>query len=468
MLSTAPVTGSIAAFALGLELRDVPAAEVRRATRLLADTLGCAVAARGEPLAERLAAYARRRSSSELPRATLLAARGTANPALAALASGTAVRMLDANDLYCSTFGGRNGGHLSDAIPAILGAAEIAGSTGAETLAAIVAAYETQALLADAVDWRARGWHPSTYVIWAVPAPVARLWRRPGAEAIAAISLAGSTGQALQSWLRPDLPVTAIKSVAPGLLGQRAVEAVELACEGITAPPDALETMLRLLGCPPELVPVGRLGRDWTLARNLVKRYPAQYLTQAAVQGALELYAGGLRAERVEAVTIYGHAGVCGSVQGAPHAYQPQSQEDADHSTPFVVVMALLNGRLRPTDYHGDPWLRPDVRALMARVRLVEEPERQRAYLERGIIGCRLSVRQRDGQTRSADVLQPAGHPDAPLDDDALVAKLDEIMDGRLGSNGGARLLEVCARLPGAGDLGELFDLLRVPDDQRP
>jgi 2-methylcitrate dehydratase len=462
MAASAPVTEGVVAFALELELRDVPTAEVRRATRLLADTLGCAVAARGEPPAERLGAYARRHSSGDVPRATLLAASGTADLALAALANGTAVRMLDANDLYCSTFGGHNGGHLSDAIPAILGAAEIAGSTGAETLAAIVAAYEAQALLADAVDWRSKGWHPSTYVIWAVPAPVARLWRRPRAEALAAVSLAGSTGQALQSWLRPDLPVTAIKSVAPGLLGQRAVEAVALAGEGVSAPPDALETMLRLLGCPPEAVPVGRLGREWTLARNLVKRYPAQYLTQAAVQGALELYANGLRAEQVEEVTIDGHAGVCGSVQGSPHAYHPESQEDADHSTPFVVAMALLNGRLRPTDYHGEPWLRPDVRKLMARVRLIEEPERQRAYRERGIIGCRVSVRQRDGQTRTADVRQPAGHPDAPLDDGALVAKLDDIMDGRLGPDGGARLLEACDCLPQAPDLAELFDLLRV------
>jgi len=461
MVPGAPVTEGIASFALGLDLRAVPATEVRRATRLLADTLGCAVAARGEPLAERLAAHARRRSAADGPRATLLAAPGSADPPLAALANGTAVRMLDANDLYCSRFGGHNGGHFSDAVPAILAAAESAGRTGADTLAAPVAAYETQALLADAVDWRARGWHPSTYVIWAAPAPVARLWRQSRAEAIAAIALAGSTGQALQSWLRPDLPVTAIKSVAPGLLGQRAVEAVELPGEGVSAPPDALETMLRLLGCPPEAVPVGRLGREWTLARNLVKRYPAQYLTQAAVQGALALYAGGLRAEQVDEVTVYGHAGVCGSVQGSPHAYQPASQEDADHSTPFVVAMALLRGRLTPADYHGAPWLRPDVRVLLARVRLVEEPDRQRAYRERGIIGCRVSVRQRDGQTRAVDVPQPAGHPDAPLDDAALVAKLDEIMAGRLGPAGGARLLEACDRLPAARDLGDLLDLLR-------
>src|SRR3954447_25711208 len=219
MATNAPVTDGIAAFALGLDLAAVPAATVRRATRLLADTLGCALAARGEPLAERLAAAARRPGAADAPRATLLVGGGSAALPLAALANGTAVRLLDANDLYCADDVRRTGGHFSDAVPAILGAAEIAGSSGADTLAAIVAAYEIQALLADAVNWRGQGWHPATYAVWAVPAPVARLGRRDQAEAVAAISLAGSTGQALQSWLRPDLPVTAIKSVAPGLCG---------------------------------------------------------------------------------------------------------------------------------------------------------------------------------------------------------------------------------------------------------
>jgi 2-methylcitrate dehydratase len=459
MAAGAPVTDRIAAFALGLDLGAVPAATVRLATRLLADTLGCGLAARGEPLAERLAAYARQHSAAAGPRATLLVG-GAASLPLAALANGTAVRLLDANDLYCAGDGSYNGGHFSDAVPPILGAAEIAGSSGADTLAAIVAAYEIQALLADAVDWRGQGWHPTTYVTWAVPAPVARLQRRSPAEAVAAISLAGSTGQALQSWLRPDLPVTAIKSAAPGLCGQRAVEAVALVAEGVSAPPDALETMLRLLGRAPETLSLERLGQQWTLDRNLVKRYPAQYLTQGAIQAALELFASGVRAAQVEDVTVYGHAGVCGSVQGSPHAYEPQSHADADHSTPFVVAVALLEGRLTPAEYHGEPWQRPDVRALMARVRLVEEPARQRAYVEQRILGCRVVARLRDGSTRTAEVVQPRGHPDAPLDDAGLVAKLDDLLAGRLGPAGGQRLLAACDRLPDAPDLRGLLALL--------
>ena len=266
---------------------------------------------------------------------------------------------------------------------------------------------------------------------------------------------------------RPDLPVTAIKSVAPGSAASGPSKPSRSSPRAVSAPPDALETMLRLLGRAPETVPVEQLGRQWTLGRNLIKRYPAQYLTQGAIQAALELYAGGVRAGLIEEVTVYGHAGVCGSVQGSPHAYQPASHADADHSTPFVVAMALLQGRLTPADYHGEPWLRPDVRALMARVRLVEEPARQRAYVEQRILGCRVVVRLRDGSTRAAEVVQPRGHPDAPLDDDGLVAKLDDLLAGGLGPAGGQRLLAACDGLPAAPDLRGLLDLLRARPPRR-
>ena len=49
---------------LELTLADVPPAEVHQATRLLADTLACGLAARDHELAEALTAYARRSGPS--------------------------------------------------------------------------------------------------------------------------------------------------------------------------------------------------------------------------------------------------------------------------------------------------------------------------------------------------------------------------------------------------------------------
>ena len=191
--------------------------------RLLADTLACGVAARGHELAETLTAYARRRSSTEQSTATLLAGPGRADVALAALANVSAVRMFDANDIYCPP-PGDDRGPFSDAIPALLADAEVAGRTGAEALTAIIAVYEIQALLCAATPWNPSGWHTASLGAWSIPAPVVRLWQGSLDQAVMATSLAGTTGQALQSWLRPGLPVTALKSVGPGLCAQRSAE----------------------------------------------------------------------------------------------------------------------------------------------------------------------------------------------------------------------------------------------------
>ena len=122
--------------------------------------------------------------------------------------------------------------------------------------------------------------------------------------------------------------------------------------------------------------------------------------------------------------------------------------------------MALLRGQLTPADYQGQPWRDAAVLNLMARIRLIEEREWERAQAQEGIIGCRLIARLRDGTERAAEVREPAGHPDASLSDDQLVAKLDEILAGRLGEGGARRLLAACDALPDAPNLADLFAAL--------
>jgi 2-methylcitrate dehydratase len=455
-----PLAAQFAAFAHDLAARDLPADELRALTRLLADTLACGIAAREVSAMRWLAERATQHRQPGLPEATLLTGGNTTSLTQAARANTAAVRALDANDLYCGP-SGSDAGHFSDAIPALLAAAEAHGASGAELIAAIAAAYELQALLCDGAQWTTHGWHTASLLAWALPSPLARLLGHDGQEGATATSIAGITGQALQAWLRPGKPVTAMKTLAPGLVAERAVEAVELAAAGFTAPANALETMLRQLGAEPEALPTERLGAQWTLRRNLIKRFPAQFLTQGAVQAALEVAAQGVHPAEIAAITIYGHRGVCGSVQGSPQAYQPESHEDADHSTPFVVALTLTRGHLTPRDYAGAPWHDAGIRDLMGRIRLVEESERERERVEQGIIGCRLETQLRDGHTLSAEVRQPQGHPDAPLDDATLIAKLDELLDGRLGVGGGARLLTVCDALPGAPDARGIVALLR-------
>ncbi|HEX9068861.1 MAG TPA: MmgE/PrpD family protein [Ktedonobacterales bacterium] len=439
-----------AAFAHTLRYDTIPATQRAMLTRLLADALACALAAHGDPIAGATA----RLTTADPAGATLLLTGERAQLAGAALANTTAVRALDANDIYVPPPGGDTG-HFSDAIPALLALAEAHQVTGADLLAGIAVAYETQAVLCDRAQWTPHGWHTASLVAWAIPVAAARLTGASPQVAATAMNIAGITGQALQAWLRPGQPVSAMKSVAPGLCASRAIEALSLAAAGVTAPSDALEVMLAQLDSDPAAVPVARLGQEWTISHTLIKRYPAQFNTQAAIQAALTLRTQGVRAEAIERLTITGHQHVCAGVQGAPAAFRPRSHEDADHSTPFVVAISLLRGHLTPADYTDEPWRAPEVLALMDRIVLAVDPERERARIECGEIGCRVGLTLRDGAEHTVEVRQPLGHPDVPMDDTSLLAKMGELLPGAGDACRG--LLDACLGLAEAPNVAALL-----------
>lgn len=454
---------TIAAFAVDLRYEDLPPEVIRAALTAVADTLGCTVGALGEPGPAILRRYAEARGGR--PEASLLGSTRRVDAALAALVNCALARDLDANDLYAGP-PGRDTGHFSDAIPAVLAAAERAGADGREFLTAVVVAYEVQAVLAEAYLWMRRGLHSVSQVAWAVPAAVGRLLGLTADQIVSAVGLSGSTGGLiLQSWLKPSPTIPLIKGGSPGFAAQRGIEAVELARAGFTAPPDALETLFDRLPSEADPMPFARLRRPhaFTTPRNMLKRYPAQIYTQSAVQAAVVLHGQIPSIDDVAVATLYGHRGAASGVQGSAAAYTPQTRSTADHSTPFVVAVALRDGDLTPASYAGEPWRDPALLDLMRRVDLVIDPEIERGLVEEGRFGCRLVVELLDGQRLEATVPQQRGHPDNPLTRDDLLAKLGAFVDGPLGDGAAERLLRAVEALPEAADVSALLAACR-PD----
>ena len=157
----------IAAFATELTWDELSQEAIDAAIRAIADTLACAIGAKDQPAVKLVREYALARSGLQV--ATLVGADERANPALAALVNATAARDLDANDLY-ATAPGRDTGHFSDAIPALLAIAEQQRASGRDLILATVIAYEIQAALAEGYLWMERGLHSVSQVAWAVPA----------------------------------------------------------------------------------------------------------------------------------------------------------------------------------------------------------------------------------------------------------------------------------------------------------
>ena len=454
---------TMAEFTFALRYDSIPPEVLAIARRHLADTVACALGARDAATVQALKKHAIVQGGRA--DATIIGTTDKVPTALAALINGTMVRYLDANDIFVLSRGGASG-HFSDGTAALLALAESYQRSGQELLTCIVASYELQGALAESLDFWEHGLHPLTNAAWVVPIVAARLIGATPTAAVHACGLAVATGTVLNTWIRPAETIPMIKSVAVGLVSQRAVEEAELAALGVTATEDALEIVLGHLNSSRrsrfDPRPVEQLGRRWTMTRNMLKLYPAQINTQAAIEATLGLYQKGIRADKVRKLVLYGHRNVCSGVQGSPQAFAPSSREAADHSTPYVMAVALLHGRMTLHEYENAPWETFQVKTMMANIELVIDPERDRAFDVEGILSVRLVAKLNDGRAEEIFVRQPRGHPEAPLNETELLEKMTWLLHAPAVALKPQRLLNLCNHLSTVEDLAELIDCCHI------
>ena len=124
--------------------------------------------------------------------------------------------------------------------------------------------------------------------------------------------------------------------------------------------------------------------------------------------------------------------------------------------------MALLRGRLTSREFDGATWETAEVKALMAKIELTEEPERNRALDAEGMLGVRLVAELTNAGTEEITVPQPKGHPDAPLTDAELLEKMTWLLEGLAPAHVPGRLLEICNQLSTAEDIQQLIETCKL------
>jgi 2-methylcitrate dehydratase len=452
----------MAEFVFALRYDAIPPEVMVAARRHLADTLACAVGAYDAPPVEAVRKYALAQAGSA--DATIFGTAEKVSAPLAAMVNGVMVRYLDANDIFVLKNGGASG-HLSDGTAGLFALAERHRRTGEELLTCLVACYELQGVLAGSLNFWDCGLHPLTNVAWVAPIVGARLAGAQAGDAVHACGLSVATGTVMNTWIRPAATIPVIKSVAVGLVLQRAVETAALAALGVSATADVLETVLARLrpeAIAPLYAAMEQLGRRWTMARNMLKLYPAQVNTQSAIEAALHLHRQGIRAAQVQKLILYGHRNLAGGVQGSAQAFAPANRETADHSTPYVLAMALLRGKLTLQEFERSPWETTEVRSMMAKITLIVDPAMDRAFDNEGFLGARLVAELNDGRTADAVVHHPKGHPETPLREAELLEKMTWLLHASAPALEPKRLLGLCNRLSTVDDLENLIAACRT------
>jgi 2-methylcitrate dehydratase len=397
-----------------------PAARQQLKIRVV-DALGCALGAlQGEPIArlhEQLDDFGGR------PLCTCIGGGRTA-PDRAAFWNGALVRYLDFNDGYLAP---AETCHPSDNVAPVLAAAEYANGSGQEFLAALAVAYQVQCRLSDVAPVRDRGFDHTTQGSFAVAAGVSRALGLDPQRTANAIAISGTAFNALRVTRTGTL--SQWKGLAYPNTAFGAVHASFLAMRGVTGPIEVFEGnkgFMETISGPFEI--------DWAhedlerVTLTFLKKYNAELHSQSALEGILELkQEHGLRGEDVERIEVdifdVAYKIIGGGEEG--DKTRVRTKEQADHSLPYMVAVALLDGQVMPEQYLPERIVRDDVQELLRRVIVRRSDELTRRFPAE--MPCRLTVHLRDGRVLVRKKSDYQGFKSRPMDWTAAALKFERL-----------------------------------------
>jgi 2-methylcitrate dehydratase len=392
------------------------------------------------------------------PLVTLIGGGKTA-PDRAALYNSALVRYLDYNDSYIAK---NETCHPSDNLGAVLAASEYAQRSGKELLTALALAYQIQCRLSDVAPVRARGFDHTTQGAYALAAGVARALGLAQHEIAHAVAMSGTAYNALRVTRTGSL--SNWKGLAYPNTAFGATHAAFLAMRGMTGPLEVFEGNKGLMDAI-----TGPFELDWTqenleaVRRTSVKKYNAEFHAQSVLEGLLELRTTQqVRPEEIERVTIevfdVAYHIIGGGEEGEKQ--QVRSKEEADHSLPYMVAVALLDGDVSPAQYMPERITRKDVQSLLHRVTV--QPDEALSKLFPAQMPCRIQVILKDGRQFSTEKLDYEGFYTRPLSWEKAVAKFERLATPFTNDAQRAAIREVVAHLE-EKEVAQLTELLRVP-----
>jgi 2-methylcitrate dehydratase len=120
---------------------------------------------------------------------------------------------------------------------------------------------------------------------------------------------------------------------------------------------------------------------------------------------------------------------------GDPPKYDPQTRETADHSLPYMLAVALVDGEITLDSYRPERFLDPLLRPVMQKIviRADDELSELRRTAQYGVTRpapARILIRTRTGAEMYEEVAYYKGHWKNPMTRDDIDAKLDIICAG--------------------------------------
>lgn len=360
----------LASFVHRARYEDISAAAVQELKIRILDTIGVAIGAQDAAPIQAIRGLLHDLGGN--PAASYLGG-GQGSPDRVAFYNGALSRYLDYMDAYLAK-GETN--HPSDNLGAVLACAESVNASGKALLTALAVAYQVHTRLSDVAPVRARGFDHTTQGAYAAAAASAKALGLDAVQIANAIAISGTANNALRvtrtgnlsHWKGLAYPNTAKEGVFAALLASRGITGPEAVFEGNKGFKDSI---------------AGPFDIDWlaedleSVRRTILKKHNAEIHSQSALDAALDIRARpGFDANAIRSVSLRTFD-VAFSIIGGGEEGDKQNirtKEEADHSLPYMLAAALLDGQVLPEQYAPARIAAADIQALLRKVHIQPDP----------------------------------------------------------------------------------------------
>ena len=415
----------IARFAASVSYGDLTPGRRERLKLSILDSLACAVNAIGSPPIAACLEQAKEFGGSDV-RCTLIGA-GKANVVYAAQYNTALVRYVDFMDSYLA---GAEICHPSDNLAPVLAACEHAGRSGKEFLAALAVAYQVESVLTANAPFTADGFDLTTQLSFSVAAGAAKALQLDEAKCESAIGICGSV---LPLLVARTSPLSQWKGLNSSQVALSSIHGVFLASRGVTGPQYVIEGpggLAQALAKPIQ-VDWGQLKLDCFDQLSL-KSYNSAVPTQSAIFCAIELHKAH-PFPPAEVVTIQAEVFQDAFDSTGGGRFGPKkdvhTKEDADHSLPYLLAVAFLDGDVQPAQLALSRIAKSDVQALLQKVTVKPNDGFTARYPAE--VPSRVTVRLRSGESFTHEVSDYPGASNRPFTWKEIEAKFDKLAAAR-------------------------------------
>jgi 2-methylcitrate dehydratase len=453
---------ALARYAARAKFDDLSAESRKQLPVHILDSLGCCIAALGagpvQACREQVAEFGGTGPST-------LIGGGKANPIYAAFWHTALVRYVDFMDNFLAQ---NETCHTADNFGVALTIADYVGGSGRDLMLGVALGYTVQSRFVDHANFMTRGFDHTAQLAFSHNAAAGRLLGLSEQQIGHAMAMA-AVSDASFAVVRAK-PLSQWKGLASAQAALGAMNTLFLARRGVEGPLQVIEGPLgidHLLGM--------KIDIEWDkqgyegVTESTIKKYNSMIHTQSAVHCMVEL----TRQKKLDPNRIVSIEGEVfqlafdfagGGLYGVDKVIR--TKEQADHSLPYLLSVALIDGEVTPAQFQPDRIVKPDVQALLKKVSIRPNDEFTAQYPRK--MPAKITIGLQDGTVIEHQVQDYPGLASHPFTWEESVKKFDALAAGRVDAGLSREIKDAVLSLESiqVRDLVNLLSYARTPSEE--